>query len=401
MPWPLAHGHDTRMSTLAAPSAAPASGSPTPGTAAAIAAQQLAAQGHATTSDVSLTPGLEQLDDAQIAAAFMGDEIVVEEAGDKKAKVEVTETEEETETETTEESDATETTEAETETETETTETTEETEQPEGEGSDLEKGLLNALKDKPGLHKRVKGLFVQNKELKAQLEAATTQPVVITPPAVAGQMFAGARNEAEIEAQAQAVVNDARSKLRWLNRHLDGGTFGDGEHAQELTAAQVEQYIEHYENLVTSVDAAKAARKTYLQNYAQTVKPLAAEAQELVNPKTPHRESQLIRTVPELTRDPTYLQILADAKAGRELREKKAQGIQVVEVKPGQKPAANGQGKPAVKAGVKPAAAVISKPGEPPAKQALTPEALQALRAKADAGDRAAQQRLMDAFMES
>jgi hypothetical protein len=342
-----------------------------------------------TPTEVQLTEGLQQLSAEQIAAAFMGDEIAVEQDQDKEATEDGNE-----ETETTEETEAAE--ESEAQEETESTEETETSEEP----SDLDKGLLNALKDKPGLHKRVKALFVQNKELKAQLEAGTAQPLVLTPPQVTGQMFANARNETEIEAQAEATVTNARAKLRKLNRLLDGGTYRDGETETELSPEQVDAYIDHFEGLITKVDSEKGARKAYLKSYADTLKPLKDTAIDLVNPKVPHRESQLIRTVPEITRDPAYLQILADAKAGRELREKQATGVQFVEVKPGQKPAAGQKPTPGQKPAPAPkAGASSSRPVETPANQPLTADALQALRAKADAGDRQAQERLTEAFM--
>jgi hypothetical protein len=380
-------------------SAAPVSGSTVHGSAggAAAAAAAAASPVPVTNAEVSLTAGLEQLDAGQVAAAFMGSEVVLEEAEDEVVEVidddaadgdaAAADADADGEGDADGDADADPDAEAEGDPEDEA--------DPEPEGH-LEKGLLKALADKPGLHKRVKKLFEQNKLLKSQVEAVTGEPVVLTSPEVTGQMFADARSVSEVERAAEVAVRDARQKLRWLNRHPDGGVYGEGEYAQELTPQQVDEFTEFYEEKLDRVADEKAARVAYLKEYKEVSKPLLAQAQELINPKVAHRESELIRKVPELMRVPAYLQVLADARAGRELRERKASGVQMVEVRPAAKP----------KMGAVAKSASASAPGkssrlggEAQGNKGLSEKALADLRAKAEAGDKQAHQAMVAAFM--
>lgn len=396
-------------------SAAPASGSPTPGkampaqaaaTAVAPAKAAVATSPGAATPapEIPLSKGLEQLNDDQVLASFMGSGPMPGAKEQKEGVTEETTEETATEEETTEEQTAEETVETETETEAEE-ETTEEGE----EVSDLEKGLLKALSDDPklkGLHKRIKGIFGQaktlkaeNAELKSKLETGETAPVVLTPPNSSNPLNA-ARTDEEVEAVSTELLADARKRLRKLNRIQDGGTFieDDGKEIT-LTSDQVEGYLEYYENLTTTMESHKAARKSYLAKYAETKKATAAEAVEILNPKGTSREAMHLRKVPELTRDPEFLQILADAKAGRELREKKARGISMVEIDPKKKADPNGKAK------VTQTPAAVQQPsnnsngrgnGQP-----LTAATLADLRTKAENGDKEAQHKLEEFFMAS
>lgn len=354
--------------------AAPASGSTTPGKAdAATAAATAASPDGVTSTNAGADTDIEQLSDVQIMDAFLGREPEPEPEEGEEAPP----TQEEEE---------------------EGSDPNSEPDPDEAEGQ-LESGLLKELKDKPGLHKRVKQLFAQNKQLKAQAEQAKPEPEVLAAPEVTKQWFSTARNEAEVEQQAQSITQDARAKLRWLNRHLDGGIYVQGDQAIEMNAEQVDKAIEDYETLLGSVDTAKAARKQWLQQYAESYNTLADQAAELVNPQTPTRESKLIREVPELARRPDYLELLADAKAGRELREKRASGIQVVEVdpsKPKPKPAPSGAAQPRQTPARQERR---GGSGDPAASSPLASESLEALRAKADDGDKRAQEEITRRFM--
>jgi len=376
-------------------SAAPVSGSTVHGSAggAAAAAAAAASPVPVTNAEVSLTAGLEQLDAGQVAAAFMGSEVVLEEAEDEVVDgVDDADADGDTDTDADADTDGEADADADADADGEADDADGD---PEPEGH-LEKGLLKALADKPGLHKRVKKLFEQNKLLKSQVEAVTGEPVVLTSPEVTGQMFADARSVSEVERAAEVAVRDARQKLRWLNRHPEGGVYGEGESAEELTPQQVDEFTEFYEEKLDRVADEKAARVAYLKEYKEVSKPLLAQAQELINPKVAHRESELIRKVPELMRVPAYLQVLADARAGRELRERKASGVQMVEVRPAAKP----------KMGAVAKSASASAPGkssrlggEAQGNQGLSEKALADLRAKAEAGDKQAHQAMVAAFM--
>lgn len=354
----------------------------------------------ANDTGLTLTRGLEQLEPDAIRAAFLGEEIVLPDPATDKGATDTTEEtespEEATEAEDDGEEQSTEADEAATEDTTEEGEETEEDIEPE---SQLEKGLLKELADKPGLHKRVKKLFAQNKELKDKVAAAEAAPapLVLAPAQATKQLFSDAKSEAEIEQQAQATLANARAKLRWLNRHLDGGTYGEGETAIEMSAADVDAAIDHFEGLIPQVETAKTARKQWLKEYADTAKAVPA-AVDLVNPKTPHRESEVIRQIPELTRRPDYLQLLSDLKAGRELREKQAKGIKLVEVKPGEKAAATTTPTP----GTARAAVKSARPAaQTPTRKPLDRDKLQELRTRAAANDPDAQDAIREAFLNS
>ncbi len=391
-------------------SAASGSGSAASGNATRAAAAAPVATGPdaAQKAELSLTPGLEQLSEAEIAAAFMGETV---EAPDTKQKQATNEDIEEESTEETEESDSTAESEETTAEESEATEETQDESNAQGEDedetkSDLEKGLDKANLS-PALRKRFKALLKENpslkrenETLKQQIEAKRAEPEVVTPWQVSN-LFAAARNAAEVEQHAAAVIDDAEEKLDWLDTHWEGGTYGKGEHAVELTPEQVAEYRTYYRKVLRSVDRQKASRLDYLKRYAETVKEIGADkVLELVKPAVETRESRYARHV---VHEPDYLEFLADAKAGREYREKAKQGIKFVEVKPGakapvtkpsgEKPAVNGSktGSP-----VKPAPKSREQANEA---AALTQAALDKLRADAEAGDKQAQNKLERLFM--
>lgn len=344
-------------------------------------------------AELALTPGLEQLDEAQIAAAFMGETVEIKAPKQKEATNEEG-TEETAETETTEE------TETAAEEKTETEEATEETateEEAEAE-SDLEKGLDKA-KLSPSMRKRFKELLKENPELKRELEtlkqqveAKQAEPEVVTP-AHANNLFAQSRNAAEVEQHAADVIDDAETKLDWLDTHRDGGVWGKGESAVEYTAEQVAEFRTHYRKLMRSVDSQKAARLDWLKRYADTLKGIGADkATELVKPTVETRESRYAR---HIMAEPDFLEFLADAKAGREQREKSKQGIKFVEVKPGAKATAKPGGETPPVNGSKP----MIKQAAPVAKADRSPAYLEKLRARAAAGSSEAQEELHDWFM--
>jgi len=393
-------------------SAASGSGSAASGNATRAAAAAPVATGPdaAQKAELSLTPGLEQLSEAEIAAAFMGETV---EAPDTKQKQATNEDTEEESTEETEESDSTAESEEATAEESEATEETEDESTAEGEDedetkSDLEKGLDKANLS-PALRKRFKALLKENptlkrevEDLKKQIDAKRAEPEVVTPSQVSN-LFAAARNAAEVEQHAAAVIDDAEEKLDWLDTHREGGTYGRGENAMELTPEQVAEYRTYYRKMLRSVDSQKASRLDYLKRYAETVKEIGADkVLELVKPTVETRESRYAKHV---VHEPDYLEFLADAKAGREHREKLNKGIKFVEVKPGgkapvtkpggEKPKADGSktGSP-----VKPAPKGKEQDGAKPA-AVLTQAALDKLRADAEAGDKRAQEQLDRLFM--
>lgn len=365
--------------------------------AAAAAAAKATSPAMTQKAELTLTPGLEQLSEADITAAFMGQTVEIKAPKQKEATNEEQGTEETAETETTEETETTAEEETGTEEATEETATEEEAEPK----SDLEKGLDNA-KLSPGLRKRIKELLKENPELKRenetlkqQAEAKKAEPDVVTP-SHAGNLFAQARNAAEVEQHATAVIDDAEEKLDWLDTHREGGLYGKGENAQEYTAEQVAEFRTHYRKLIRGVDGQKAARLDYLKRYADSVKEIGADkVLELVKPTVATRESRYAQHV---VQEPDYLEFLADAKAGREQREKLKQGIKFVEVKPGAKAQAKPSGeKPA--AGSKPGSSVKPAPQGDKADAPLTQAALDKLRADAEAGDKRAQDQLERLFM--
>lgn len=346
------------------------------------------------------SPGFEQLDTTAVTAAFLGSPEAEGAAAKAKtgAAAEGDEPEADSEGDTAEggeeegaegdEAQGEESGEAETEgTEGAEEEQGEESGESDDEGeSDEDDPIDQALKDKPKLRKRVKKLFAQNKELKQKLaekeqevQAKAVQPLVLEAP-TATNPLAGTRSAAEVD----QAVEDALEKTEWLDENPDGGTYN----GQEVSANQVKTYKAFYRAVVKGAQA----RRDYLAKYADSLKGLGLDPVELVKPQAATRESSLIQEIPELARRPDYLQVLADAKAGRELREKKARGITLVEVDPK---------KPKV-------AAKDPKPGKPAAGQkgSQSPSAregaevpLATLRERAAAGDRTAQQKLQAAFI--
>lgn len=322
-----------------------------------------------------------------VVAAFLGKPVAeAAAAGTQEGET----TEEDTTTESTTGDVATE---AETETETNAADDAAETEtETPAEGTTPLDGITAALSKHPelkGLTKRITDVFKQNSERAEALKQLEAKPATVLPPS-AHDPFSAASTEQAIDAQVASIKTDAKSKLRWLNRHLDGGVWGEGSEVEtEMTAAQVDAAIDYYEAQVESIDKQGAGRKAYLASYAETVKTLGIPAAELVEPKVAHRESKLLRDVPEIMKTPDYLQVLADAKAGREIREAKAKGVQYVTIDPSAK-----------KEPVTPKKTGSSAP------TARTPKAeesqsLEQLREQANKGSQRAQQEITRRFMQA
>ena len=348
--------------------------------------------GEIATEALELTPGMEELDesarlqaflaspdaatqaDAKAGAAAESDE---DEAGDDDGETEDGEdAEEDSGTEDAEQEDAG-----------ADEDEGEEGEQAEDSGEEEEADPLDeALKDKPKLRKRVKKLFAQNKELKSkaqeleqQMSALKEAPLVLKQPSVSDPL-AGTRSVAEVD----AALNDADEKLDWLDDHPEGGEYN----GQAYTAEQVKEFRKFYRAVVK----AGPVRKDYLRSYAESLKGLSLDPVELVKPATPTRESALLQEIPELSRRADFLQVLADARAGRELREKKARGITVVEVDP--KKSKQAAAKKPTEQAKKPAPTGGS---QRPAREGEV--SLEKLRERAAAGDRSAQQKLEQIWM--
>ena len=348
--------------------------------------------GEIATEALELTPGMEELDesarvqaflaspdtatqaDAKAGAAAESDE---DEAGDDDGETEDGEdAEEDSGTEDAEQDDAG-----------ADEDEGEEGEEAEDSGEEEEADPLDeALKDKPKLRKRVKKLFAQNKELKTkaqeleqQMSALKEAPLVLKQPSVSDPL-AGTRSVAEVD----AALNDADEKLDWLDDHPEGGEYN----GQAYTAEQVKEFRKFYRAVVK----AGPVRKDYLRSYAESLKGLGLDPVELVKPATPTRESALLQEIPELSRRADFLQVLADARAGRELREKKARGITVVEVDP--KKSKQAAAKKPTEQAKKPAPAGGS---QRPAREGEV--SLERLRDRAAAGDPDAQQMLESMFL--
>lgn len=363
------------MNTQAAPIiAAPASGSTSPGNAAAAAAAAAASRpGAANTAQaMQLTPGLEQLDQDAIMAAFMGSTVAAPDAKQKE------------DTNGDPDPDA---------------------DKGDGDGdpdpdadkgdddgkSDLDKGLENALKDKPGLHKRVKQIFGQNKALKAKVETleAQVQTSGDTPAVVLQSSGADPLASASTEAMIETAEEDAQWWMDWCEANRQGGTLNEGTDKEvKLDANQVTTQLQAARKLLKALPA----RREWLKKYAATAK-VVGNAKEFTDPKADSREAKLLRTAPELMRDPEYLQVLADAKAGREHREKQAKGITFVEVNPKKvtKPAEGEKPQPQ---GSK---AKVTQPVKKT--EEMTTATLSELRERAAKGDQAAKEQLMAAFL--
>jgi hypothetical protein len=423
-------------------SATPASGSTSGGkTSAAAAAMVTGPAGAKPATEMPLTPGLEQLDEAQIAAAFMGLPV---ETGTKKQK-QATNKETEGDEGDADEGDADEGDADEGDADEGDADEGDADEGDADEGdadegdadegdadegdadegdadegdadegdadegdadegkSALDKGLDKALKNQPGLRKRIKGLMAENPRLKRELAEAKTQlekrgaePEIVTATS-ASNPFAAARSDAEVDRLADEMVNDAEDKLDWLDNHREGGTYGKGENAVEMDADDVANARAHYRKVLRGVEAAKTARKDWLKSFAETRSKLNGVAAELLSKDSDLPEAKLLRAVPEIMRNADFLQTLADAKAGREQREKAAKGIKFVEVKAGKVIKPQGKSAETDPKGGKPATGKKVEPGE---RKPLTQAALDKLRADADAGDKRAQQKLDQLFLAS
>lgn len=400
-----------------------ASGSTPAGkTAAAAAAMVTGPAGATTSAPLQRTPGFEQLNDDQVLAAFMGSPSgAADETGGKKGDAKGEEGKETGDGDGASDGEGTGEGEGEgqgsasSEAEDEGTGTGDGEGASDGEGddkgkvSDLDKGLDNALKDHPGLRKRVKSLMAEHPklkreiaELKTQLETKVAEPEMVLPEAAAGNPLAVATTEAKLEAMATEIQVDARTKLRWLNRNTEGGVWKQGDKEVTLTAEQVEEAIEHYERTLEGLEGHKSARKAWLKTYGETVKEIGADqVTDLLKPKVATRESVVLAKVPELMREADFIRLLADAKAGREMREKKAGGVTFVEVKAGGKKEEDPKGKGKEGGGSTPAGTgkPAPKQEQPRKVEALTQDALAKLRTDAAAGKQEAKDKLLEQFL--
>lgn len=296
-----------------------------PASSSQLTAEQIAP------SSLELSPEAAKHSESDIAKLFLGKPLETAPAEEQKE-----ETEENPENEVT--------TETETETETEEGETSETETETETEVESLSRvaGITKELQAKgvsPKLIKRFEELAKQNSERGELLKRQDTKPILVAAP-TDSHPLSNVVNEHEIDAAVKATQAEARTALRKLQR-MDGvGGIWDegGENERELTAKDVDAWITHYERVLDEAPTIGNERKLYLKTYAETAKTLGKPAAELLNPKEETRESKIIRAIPELMRDPEYLRFLADAQVGRELREKKAKGVQTVEIDPTAKP---------------------------------------------------------------
>jgi len=377
------------QSAVKSSSGASASPSPSTGTAPAApitvvmpsASEAMAASASgpsvtrvAESGPLDLSPGLEQLDNAGIANAFLGSEPVTEGA---PAETELDQSTDQIQTEEQEEPVL--------EEDPANAGDIDETGETGETGEELPAGLEEALKDKPKLKKRFETLWKQSREAKAEVESlrekvdqARTAPVAVLQPGASDPLASAGSAE-----QVQAAVDDAVDKLDWLTDHPEGGRYGE----EDVSEEDIPKYRAFYRAVIKG----QKARIDYLAKYAETVKSLGegVDAQALVNPPTPHRESELVRAVPELLRRPDYLQLLADAKAGREMRENRARGAAVVTIDPNKQRAAKpANGKPAAAA-----QRAQSKDGNDSGRP------LHELRERAAKGERSAQTEIAKAFL--
>jgi len=384
-----------QVSPVGAVASAPAKLSRSQKTAANIASSssRLAAQPQApvpsmteiTQPDIELSPGVANMSAADVAKAFMGKQL--ETASEEENNTE-TEATSETEEEVT----------AETETETNEEESSETETETEVENDSPVTGITKELQAKgvsPKLIKRFEDLAKQNSERGELLKRQENKPLVVLSPTQSSPL-ANVVNEADIDAAVKTTVADARIALRKLQR-MDGvgGTWDEGgANERELTPEDVDAWINHFEDLRDNAHTIGQERKLYLKTYAETAEALGKPASELVSPKVETRESKLIRQIPELMRDPEYLRILADAQVGRELREKKANGIRTVEIEPKAKP------KAAVSAKAAPTASTPAVRTSAPVRSPDAGLTLDELRTKAGNGDKAAQAELTRRFLQ-
>jgi hypothetical protein len=218
-----------------------------------------------------------------------------------------------------------------------------------GKGEDSDEDLVSGLAKHAEKHPELKGLLTrtqkvmrQNSERKAELEtlkgeneSLKTRPVTVLKPEPEAPLSHLITPEA-VEASVTSMVKEANDALKWLVKHEDQGGVWDegGPNEQTLTPKQVAAAVAYYES-IRDGGARKQGddRKAYLDEYSTTVKALEdVKAEELEDPKSP--EGAFLKRVPEMRRDPKFMRMLADAKAGRELREEKAKGITRVKVEP-------------------------------------------------------------------
>lgn len=283
-----------------------------------------------------------------------------------------------------------------------------ETPEPEAKAEDPEEELVSGLaklaeKDPAlkGILKRTQKALKQNSErakevetLKADLEAAKAKPPVLLAP-TQDNPLSHLHTEEQVDAEVRAIVGDARNRIRWLERHLDeGGVWNEGTpNAQEMSPEQVAAALNHYEDIRDGIAADMGkARKAEMAEYAATLKTLNVPAEDLVKPAVPTRESKFFARVPEMQRDPTFLQFLADAKAGREAREDKARGVKTVKVEPGKV-------KPKAETGKVPSKGEEGDGNPQRGEEQATSTDLAALRAQAAAGSQEARAALRRAFV--
>lgn len=266
--------------------------------------------------------------------------------------------------------------------------------------AELVSGLAKFAEKSPelrGLLKRTQAVLKQNsdraKELatvKAEVEALRAKPAEVLPPTEESPL-AHATTEAAVDAEVKALVTEARNRIRWLERNPDGGVWNEGKpNEQTLTAEDVAACLNHYEDLRDNAPKLAEARKAELAEYAASLKTLGVPPEELVKPAVPTRESKFAARVPEIRRDPAWLQFLADAQAGREAREEAARGVQVVKLDPAKaKPKTEPQG----------SKTSDNQPQRVAAPSPTQTTDLETLRAKAANGDESARQALRRAFV--
>ncbi len=370
----------SRSSKAAAPVAAPKT---------ALSVQPKASSqivpGKIVQAGIELSPEVANMSAADRMNAFLGKK--VEAPADKEQKEETestTETVEDEETETVTAEDETEKSE----------ETTEETE--EVKDSPVA-GIAKELTEKgvsPKLVKRITDLAKQNSERGEQLKRHEAKPFVVLSPGPSNPL-SNVTDEAKIDEAVKATQTECRLALRKLSKMEGGGVWDEGgTNERELSADEVDAWTLHFEDLRDNAPMVGQERKAYLKSYAEVVQSLDKSASELVSPKVETRESKMVRLVPEIMRDPEYLRFLADAQAGREIREKKAKGITTIEINP----------KAKAKDGTVPVKASTSttqtaKPAAQVVPTGFAAMSLDELRTKASEGNSAAKSEMARRFM--
>lgn len=240
---------------------------------------------------------------------------------------------------------------------------------------------LQKLGAHPKLISRVLEMYKGAATAKAQLQQLEQRPATVLA-ASAADPLAQLTTATAVDENISHMQQDARGKLRWLNRHAEGGIWAEGtEQEKYLSPEQVDKLITYYENIRDEAPRMGEGRKAYLAQYAESHKSLTTSAADLVNPSTPTRESQLIRSIPELMRSPDYLLLLEDLQAGRSLREQRAAGKRVVYLDtkaPATTPKQQQQAAPTTSS---------SRPAAPPVRSSTAGPSLAELRARAAKGD--------------